>query len=209
MSGQLVELKNTVKIKKRTILELKECLCKKDSENEHLKSKLVDFTMVQNLRAQVKELQSENKHLKSKVVDCTMCQNFLSAVKELKSANESLYLSVEDISRARALAERLCEKVMNVFWSCKEIVIVGTNNMKKYFALKETESLKVEIKSLQTENKVLKLKETELINLQKVYDVKASELLEKIEQMKSQVSELLEKLKISDQEMKQQIILLK
>ncbi|GKA07995.1 hypothetical protein Tco_0687326 [Tanacetum coccineum] len=115
MSGQLVELKNTVKIKKRTILELKECLCKKDSENEHLKSKLVDFTMVQNLRAQVKELQSENKHLKSKVVDCTMCQNFLSAVKELKSANESLYLSVEDISRARALAERLCEKVMNVF----------------------------------------------------------------------------------------------
>ncbi|GKE09932.1 hypothetical protein Tco_1413483 [Tanacetum coccineum] len=63
----------------------------------------------------------------------------------------------------------------------------------KYFALKEIESLKVEIKSLQTENKVLKSGE--------------SELLEKIDQMKSQVSELLEKLKISDQEMKQQIIL--
>ncbi|GKA07996.1 mutator type transposase [Tanacetum coccineum] len=73
---------------------------------------------------------------------------------------------------------------------------------------KETESLKVEIKSLQTENKVLKSKETKLINLEKVYGVKASELLEKIKQMKSQVSELLEKLKISDQEMKQQILIL-
>nr|GEX85803.1 hypothetical protein [Tanacetum cinerariifolium] len=77
----------------------------------------------------------------------------------------------------------------------------------KYVALKETESLKVEIKSLQTEIKVLKSKETELINLEKVYGVKEFELLERIEQMKSQVLELLEKLKISDQEMKQQIIL--
>nr|GFA24883.1 hypothetical protein [Tanacetum cinerariifolium] len=77
----------------------------------------------------------------------------------------------------------------------------------KYFALKETESLNLEIKSLQTKNKVLKSKETEFINLEKVYGVKESELLEKIKQMKSQVSKLLEKLKISDQEMKQQIIL--
>ncbi|GKB55533.1 hypothetical protein Tco_0906286 [Tanacetum coccineum] len=63
----------------------------------------------------------------------------------------------------------------------------------KYCALKETESLKVEIKSLQTQNKVLKSGEFEL--------------LEKIDQMKSQVLELSEKLQISDQEMKQQIIL--
>nr|GEW50353.1 hypothetical protein [Tanacetum cinerariifolium] len=41
----------------------------------------------------------------------------------------------------------------------------------------------------------------------RVYGVKESELLEKIKQMKSQVSNLLEKLKITDQEMKQQIIL--
>nr|GEV99691.1 hypothetical protein [Tanacetum cinerariifolium] len=41
----------------------------------------------------------------------------------------------------------------------------------------------------------------------KVYVVKESELLEKNEQMKSQVSKLLEKLKISNQKMKQQIIL--
>ncbi|GKB41350.1 hypothetical protein Tco_0886292, partial [Tanacetum coccineum] len=56
MSGQLAELNNTVKIQQTTISELKECLCKKDSENEHLKSKIVNFTTVQNLRAQVKEL---------------------------------------------------------------------------------------------------------------------------------------------------------
>ncbi|GKC20019.1 hypothetical protein Tco_1022169 [Tanacetum coccineum] len=122
MSRQFVELKNTVKIKLTTISELKECLRKKDYENEHLKSKVIDFTTVQNLLVQVKKLQNE-----------------------------------------------------------------------KYFALMEIENLKVEIKSFQNENKVLRSGE--------------SELLEKIDQMKFQVSEVVEKLQISDQEMKQQIIL--
>ncbi|GJR09591.1 hypothetical protein Tco_0792243 [Tanacetum coccineum] len=138
ISDQLVEEKNTVKIKQTTISELEESLRKKDSENEHLKSKVVDFTTVQNLKVQIEEL---------------------------KSVNESLNLSVEELSKVH----------------------------EKYCALKETESLKVEIKSLQTENKVLKSAE--------------SELSEKIDQMKSQVLELSEKLPISDQEMKQQIIL--
>nr|GEW37079.1 hypothetical protein [Tanacetum cinerariifolium] len=62
----------------------------------------------------------------------------------------------------------------------------------KYFVSKENESLKDDIKSLQTENNVLKSGE--------------SELSKKIDQMKSQVSELLKKLQISNQEMKQQII---
>nr|GFA09530.1 hypothetical protein [Tanacetum cinerariifolium] len=62
----------------------------------------------------------------------------------------------------------------------------------KYCALKETKSLKVEIKSLQTENKVLKSRE--------------SKLSEMIDQVKSQVSKLSKKLHISDQEIKQQII---
>ncbi|GJR96717.1 hypothetical protein Tco_0268891 [Tanacetum coccineum] len=78
MSDQLAEEKNTVKIKQTTILELKECLRKKDSENEHLKSKIVDFTTVQNLQVQVEEL---------------------------KSVNESLNSSVEELSKARALVE--------------------------------------------------------------------------------------------------------
>ncbi|GKA43549.1 hypothetical protein Tco_0736273 [Tanacetum coccineum] len=84
---------------------LKECLRKKDSENEHLKSKIVDFTTVQNLRAQVKELQSDNEHLKSKVVDFTTVQNLQVQVEELKSVNESLNLTVEELSKAHALAE--------------------------------------------------------------------------------------------------------
>nr|GEV13623.1 hypothetical protein [Tanacetum cinerariifolium] len=63
----------------------------------------------------------------------------------------------------------------------------------KYFVSKENESLKDDIKSLQTENNVLKSEE--------------SELSKKIDQMKSQVLELSEKLQVSNQEMKQQIIL--
>ncbi|GJT70442.1 hypothetical protein Tco_1029728 [Tanacetum coccineum] len=209
--------------------------------------------MVQNLQAQVQELQSENEHLKSKVVDFTMVQTLQVQIEELKSVNESLNLSIEELSKARALAEatlrerdkminaqckkiRLLEEQSKIFHevpskfdskivhdtqdnSKKDLILSLQTQLKetaelvvrisdeKYFALKETKSLKVEIKSLQTKNKVLKSKETELINLERVYGVKESELLEKIEQMKSQVSQLLEKLKISDQEMKQQFIL--
>ncbi|GKC13430.1 hypothetical protein Tco_1010212 [Tanacetum coccineum] len=105
ISDQLAEEKNIVKIKQTTISELKECLCKKDYKNEHLKSKIVDFTTIQDLRAQVKELQSENEHLKSKVVDFITVQTFQVQVEELKSVNESLNLSVEELSKARALAE--------------------------------------------------------------------------------------------------------
>ncbi|GJS01767.1 kinesin-like protein KIN-12D [Tanacetum coccineum] len=78
MNDQLVELKNTVKIKQTTILELEECLRKKDFENEHLKSKVVDFITFQNLQVQVEE------H---------------------KSVNESLNLSVEQLTKAREIEE--------------------------------------------------------------------------------------------------------
>ncbi|GJT72375.1 hypothetical protein Tco_1031661 [Tanacetum coccineum] len=184
MSDQLAGEKNTVKIQQTTISELNECLRKKNSENEHLKSKIVDFTMVQNLRAQVKEHQSENKHLKSKVVDCTMCQNRQMQVEELKSVNESLNLLVEELSRARALAEA----------TLRERDELISDHYEKYFALKEIESLKDEIKSLQIENHDLKSKESELNNLEKVYETKESVLLKDIDQMKSQVSKLVEKL---------------
>nr|GFD08497.1 hypothetical protein [Tanacetum cinerariifolium] len=78
MSDQLVELKNTVKVKQTKISELEECLRKKNSENEHLKPK---------------------------VVDCTMCQNLQVQVEELKSVIESFNLSIEELYKARALAE--------------------------------------------------------------------------------------------------------
>nr|GEU75518.1 hypothetical protein [Tanacetum cinerariifolium] len=234
MSDQLAEEKNIVRIKQTKISELEECLRQNDFENEHLKSKVVDFTTVQNLQVQVNELLSKNEHLKSKVVDCTMCQNLQVHVTKLKSVNESLDLSVEELCKARALTEATlrerdeiisaqCEKMQLLeeqsesFYEVpsefdSKIVHDTQDNSKNDLILslqtqlKEIKSLKDEIKSLQTENKVLKSKETELINLEKVYGVKESELLEKIEQMKSQVSEILKKLKISDQEMKQQII---
>ncbi|GJW67335.1 hypothetical protein Tco_0121759 [Tanacetum coccineum] len=212
MSGQLVELNNTVKIKQTTISKQKECLRNKESENEHLKFKVVDFTTVQNLRVQVEEL---------------------------KSVNESLNLSVKQLSKARTLAEatlrerdemisaqckkiRLLEEQSKTFHEVKyvfdlEIVHETQDNSdkdlisslqtqlkeiaelvvlfsdEKYFVLKEIESLKVEIKSLQTENNVLRSKE--------------SELLEKIDEMKSQVSEIFEKLPKLNEEMKHQIII--
>ncbi|GJX13111.1 hypothetical protein Tco_0204869 [Tanacetum coccineum] len=218
MSDQLAELNNNVKIQQTTISELKECLRKKDFENEHLKSKVVDFTTVQNFQVQIKELQNENEHLKSKVVVCTMCQNLQVQVEELKSVNESLNLSVEELYKAREIVEttlrdkdeminaqckkiRLLEEKSEIFHevqyefdseivhdtqdnSEKNLILSLQTQLKetaelvvrfsdeKCFALKETESLKVEIKSLQTENKVLKFGE--------------SELSEKIDQMKSQ-----------------------
>ncbi|GJV32449.1 outer membrane protein porin [Tanacetum coccineum] len=95
MSDQLVELKNTLKIKQTTISELKECLLKKDSENEHMKSKIVDFTTVQNLQVQVEEL---------------------------NSVNESLNLTVEEISKAHELTEAtLRERDEMISAQCKKI----------------------------------------------------------------------------------------
>ncbi|GJY89235.1 hypothetical protein Tco_0984677 [Tanacetum coccineum] len=149
-------------------------------------------------------------------------------VTELKSVNESLNLTVEELYKARALAEATlresdelisdqCEKkrlleeqfkpfheFANTIKRNAELIVRFSDD--KYYALKEFENLKVVIKSLQTENQDLKSRESELKNLEKVYETKESVLLKDIDQMKSQVSELLEKLNISNQELKQQII---
>ncbi|GJX75694.1 hypothetical protein Tco_0322505 [Tanacetum coccineum] len=180
MSDQLAEEKNIVKIQQTTISELEECLRKKDSENEHLKSK---------------------------VVDCTMCQNLQVQVEELKNVNESLNSLVEELYKAREFTKAtLRERDEIIFAQCEKIRLLE-EQYEKYFALKEIESLKYEIKSFQIENQDLKSRESELNNLKKVYSVKQSKLLKDVDQMKSQVLELLEKLKSLDQEMKQQIIL--
>nr|GEV34294.1 hypothetical protein [Tanacetum cinerariifolium] len=202
MIDQLSDEKIIVNIKQKTISEPKEHLRKKDFENEHLKSKVIDFTTVQNLQARVKELQSEDEHLKPKVVDCTMCQNHQVQVKKLKSVSESLNLSVEELYKEHALAEVTLRERDEL-----SVELVVRFSDEKYFALKEIESLKDEIESLQIENQDLKSRESELNNLEKVYETKESVLLKDIDQMKSQVSKLVVKLQISDQEMKQQIIL--
>ncbi|GJS65331.1 hypothetical protein Tco_0679895 [Tanacetum coccineum] len=180
---------------------------KKNSENEHLKSKVVDFTTVQNLQAQVKELKSENEHLKSKDVDFTMVQTLKVQVEKFKSVNVSLNLSIEEIYKASALAEatlrerdeiisaqcekmRLLEEQSEIFHEVpsefvleivhdtldspeKDFILSFQTQLKetaelvvrfsdeKYYALKEIESLKVEIKCFQTENKILKSREFE------------------------------------------------
>ncbi|GKC33516.1 hypothetical protein Tco_1045900 [Tanacetum coccineum] len=164
-----------------------------------------------------------------------MCQNLRVHVEELKSVNESLNLSVGELYKARVLAEanlkerddlinaqckkiRLLEEQSEIFHEVpfefdSEIVHDTQDNSEKDLILslqtqlKEIESLKDEIKSLQIENPYLISRESELNNLEKVYETKESALLKDIGQMKSQVSELLEKLESSDQEMKQQIIL--
>ncbi|GJR89773.1 hypothetical protein Tco_0213784 [Tanacetum coccineum] len=193
MSDQLAEEKNIVKIKQTKILELEKCLHKKDSENEHLKSKVLDFTTVQNLRAQVKELKIENEHLKSKVVDFTTVQTLQVQVEELKSVNVSLNLSVEELYKARALAEaNLRERDELIFAQCEKMRLLEEQSEPFYEVQSEF---------------VLEIVHDTLDNSEKDLILRKSELSEKIDQMKSQVLELLEKLQILDQEMKQQIIL--
>nr|GEX56152.1 hypothetical protein [Tanacetum cinerariifolium] len=68
MSDPSAEEKNIVNIKQTKIIDLKECLRKKDFENEHLKSKVVDCKMCQNLQVRVEELKSVNESLDLLVV---------------------------------------------------------------------------------------------------------------------------------------------
>ncbi|GKC72536.1 hypothetical protein Tco_1118419 [Tanacetum coccineum] len=136
-----------------------------------------------------------------------MCQNLQVQVEELKNINESLNSSIEELYKARELTEAtLKERDEMIFDQCKKIRLLE-EQYEKYFALKEIKSLKDEIKSLKIENQDLKSRESELNNLEKMYDTKEYVLLKDIDQMKSQVSKLVEKLQISDQEMKQQIVI--
>ncbi|GJS48110.1 retrovirus-related pol polyprotein from transposon TNT 1-94 [Tanacetum coccineum] len=181
MSDQLAEEKNTVKIKQTKISELEECLRKKDSENEHLKSKFVDFTKVHNLQVQVTKLKSENEDLKLSLEKLNMAREIVRLLEEQYEPfyevqsefdSEIVHDTYDNFEKDFILSLQTQLK------ETAELVVHFSNE--KYYALKETESLKVKIKSLQPENKVLKLRE--------------SELSEKIDQTKSQVSELSEKL---------------
>ncbi|GJR06310.1 hypothetical protein Tco_0529294 [Tanacetum coccineum] len=182
--------------------------------------------MVQTLQVQVKELKSVNESLNFSVEELYKAHALTEVT--LRERDELIFAQCEKIR----LLEEQCEpfyKVHSEFDS--EIVLDTQDNLEKdlilslqtqvketaelvvrfsdekYFALKDIESLKDEIKSLQIENQNLKSRESELNNLEKVYETKESMLLKDIDQMKSQVSELVEKLQISDQEMKQQIFL--
>ncbi|GJR10124.1 hypothetical protein Tco_0792776 [Tanacetum coccineum] len=168
--------------------------------------------MCQNLQVKVEELKSVNESLNSSVEELYNARDLTEAT--LRERDEMIFAQCEKI---RLLEEQYepfyevqsefdSEKVHDTQDNSEKDLILSLQTQlketaemvvhfsdEKYCALKEIESLKVKIKSLQTENKVLKLGE--------------SELSEKIDQMKSQVSKLSEKLLISNQEMKQQIIL--
>ncbi|GKC84983.1 hypothetical protein Tco_1140700 [Tanacetum coccineum] len=64
-----------------------------------------ELVRVQQLQVQLQAIQSENEHLKSKVVDCTMCQNLQAQVQELQSENDELKLSIEELTKAREIME--------------------------------------------------------------------------------------------------------
>ncbi|GJW12554.1 hypothetical protein Tco_1578381 [Tanacetum coccineum] len=181
-------------------------------EKEHLKSKVVDCTMCQKLQVQVQELKSLNESLnlsfKELYKECALTEATLRERDKLISAQCEKMRLLEEQSEPfyEAQSEFDSETVHDTQDNSEKDIILSLQTQlketaelvvcfldEKYCALKESESLKVEIKSLQTKNKFLKSGE--------------SELSEKIDQMKSQVLELSEKLQISDQEMKQQIIL--
>ncbi|GJY27602.1 retrotransposon protein, putative, ty3-gypsy subclass [Tanacetum coccineum] len=163
------------KLEKETqtkISKLEECVRIKD--RQHIIRASDDFIIFENLRVQVQELQSENEHLKSKVVDFITCQTLQMQVTKLKGENEDLKLSVEKLTKAREIVETtLRERDEMVFAQCEKI----------------------------------RLLEEQCEPFYKVYKTKESVLLKDIDQMKSQVLKLVENLQISDQEMKQQIIL--
>ncbi|GJY75153.1 hypothetical protein Tco_0480269 [Tanacetum coccineum] len=60
-----------------------------------------ELVRVQQLQA----IQSENEHLKSKVVDCTMCQKLQAQVQKLQSENDDLKLSIVELTKAREIVE--------------------------------------------------------------------------------------------------------
>ncbi|GKA01271.1 hypothetical protein Tco_0673936, partial [Tanacetum coccineum] len=128
-----------------------------------------------------------------------MCQNLQTQVKELQNENEHL--------KSKVLVCTMCQNFqvqVEELKSVNESLNLSVEEVSKARTLVEA-TLRERVELINAQ--YLKSRESELNNLEKVYGVKESELLEKIEQMKSQVSELLEKLHISDQEMKQQIIL--
>nr|GEW95335.1 hypothetical protein [Tanacetum cinerariifolium] len=181
-------------------------------ENEILKSKVVDCTKYQSFQEKLKELNSINERLATSVQKLLNSHERRKA--KLTQRDEKIFVLQKKLrsleEQSKVFHEVKSECVSEIFHdtqdnSEKDLILSLQAQLKetaelvvrfsdeRYFALKENERLKVEIKSLQTENTVLKSAK--------------SELSEKIDQMKSKVSELTEKLQISDQEMKQQIIL--
>ncbi|GJS22653.1 hypothetical protein Tco_0451285 [Tanacetum coccineum] len=163
MSDQLVEEKNNIKIKQMTISELEECLRKKDFENEHLKSKVVDFTtelksVNESLNLSVKELSKARALVEATLRDrYEMINAQCEKMQLLEEQCEPFYevqseFDSEKVHDTQDNSEK--DLIMSLQTQLKETAEAVRFSDEKYCALKEIESLKVEIKSLQTENKI-------------------------------------------------------
>ncbi|GJS80020.1 hypothetical protein Tco_0729901 [Tanacetum coccineum] len=124
----------------------------------------------------------------------TMSQNLQVQVEELKSVNKSLNLSVEELYKARALAEE----------TLREIYEMISTKYEKYFTSKETENLTDEIKSLQTENQNLKSRESELINLEKLASQNYTSLQKENNDLRTSYNVLKEKYETSCEQLEKE-----
>nr|GEU94958.1 nucleotide-binding alpha-beta plait domain-containing protein [Tanacetum cinerariifolium] len=134
-------------------------------ENEHLKSKVVYFTTVQNLQAQVKELQSENEHLKSKVVNCQVCQNLQAQVKELQSENEHLKSKVVD-----------CQMCQNLQAQVKELQSENEHLKSKVADCQVCQNLQVQVEELKSVNESFNLSIEELYKVRVIAEATLREI---------------------------------
>nr|GEV67281.1 hypothetical protein [Tanacetum cinerariifolium] len=164
-------------------------------ENKILKSKVIDCTKCQIFQEKLKELNSINESLTASVQKLLNLHERGKA--KLTQRDEKIFVIqkklrlLEEQSKVFHEVQSKCDS--EIFHDTKDnsekdlILSLQTQLQEttelvvrfadeKYFVSKENESLKDDIKSLQTENNVPKSRE--------------SELSEKIEQMKSQVSEL-------------------
>ncbi|GJV61693.1 retrovirus-related pol polyprotein from transposon TNT 1-94 [Tanacetum coccineum] len=159
MNNIVLGLQANILEKQTTISVLEECVHTKDFENEHLKSNVVDSTTFQNLRVQVEEV---------------------------KSVNESLNLSVEELYKARALAEATFrERDEMISAQCKIIRLLEEQSEKMFEMIEqeyESHVSKISITSSTFETKNLELvkemgdKVKRFDEEKKVFEIKISKL---------------------------------
>ncbi|GJS41428.1 hypothetical protein Tco_0566471 [Tanacetum coccineum] len=89
MNNIVLGLEVNISEKQKKISELEDGMRTKDSENDPLKLKVVDFTTFQNLCVQVKNLQNENEDLKLSFKELTKARELVEIT--LRQRDELVY----------------------------------------------------------------------------------------------------------------------
>ncbi|GJR36219.1 hypothetical protein Tco_1211903 [Tanacetum coccineum] len=131
-------------------------MCKKDFENEHLKSKVVDSTTFQTLQVKVIELKSENEGLKLLVEELTKERELVEIT--LRQRDELVYTQCEKI--------RFSEEQYEIFHEIsnqemKQQIIIFKEDKRTFLAKKEflekmSSSVQKEYNDFLASNEVLK-----------------------------------------------------